>query len=159
LSAYPVPPDCLVAAGVADRLAYGLADTGSHALVASTVEMPAGQTQFPRFREGKLLTNRSCNVPNARSTRPLLSHGQALGPRAVGAKNVDVPFAQCTTELCCAIAARGVLGIHPKNAELVAIERDRLARRPVSLKFSAMSCDGRLAHARGALTDVKFYRP
>src|SRR4029077_10032883 len=36
-------------------------------------------------------------------------------------------FGQCAAELCRAVAARGVLGIHPKNAVLVAVERDRLA--------------------------------
>jgi hypothetical protein len=61
--------------------------------------------------------------------RPEGALDTALRLRAVGAKNVDVQFAQRATELCCAIAAGGILGIHPKNAVLVAVERDRLAVR------------------------------
>jgi hypothetical protein len=61
--------------------------------------------------------------------RPERALDTALRLRAVGAKNVDVEFGQGTTELCCTIAARGILGIHPKNAVLVAVERNRLAMR------------------------------
>src|SRR6516225_9654519 len=53
----------------------------------------------------------------------------ALCLRAVGAEDVDVQLGQSATELCRAVAARGILGIHPKNAVLVAVERDRLAMR------------------------------
>src|SRR5829696_1634329 len=46
---------------------------------------------------------------------------------AVGTENVDIQLRQGAAELCRALAARSVLGIHPKDAVLVAVERDRLA--------------------------------
>src|SRR3954447_21396594 len=51
----------------------------------------------------------------------------ALRLRAVGTENIDIQFRQCAAELCRAVAARSVLGIDPKDAVLVAVERDRLA--------------------------------
>src|SRR3954447_9239327 len=46
----------------------------------------------------------------------------ALGLRAVGTENIDVQLRQGAAELCRAVAARSVLGIHPKDAVLVAVE-------------------------------------
>jgi hypothetical protein len=54
-----------------------------------------------------------------------LARWAALCLRVVGAENVDIQFRQCAAELGRVVAARGVLGIHPKDAVLVAVERDR----------------------------------
>src|SRR4051794_8791430 len=58
----------------------------------------------------------------------------ALGLRAVGTENIDVQLRQGAAELGRAVAARSVLGIHPRDAVLVAVERDRLA---MPLKIAA----------------------
>ena len=66
-----------------------------------------------------------------RAVRPLHT---ALGLRAVGTENIDAQLRQGAAELGRAVAARSVLGIHPKDAVLVAVERDRLA---MPLKIAA----------------------
>ena len=77
-------------------------------MAASIVAMPASRISF---------TSRSCNVPNARSTRPL-----ACG---LFAQDVDIQRLQRTAELGDALTTFAV--VHPKDVVLVAIERDRLA--------------------------------
>jgi len=67
----------------------------------------------------------------------------ALCPLAVGAENVDVQFCQCATELCRAVAARGVPGIHPEDAVLVAVGRDRLAMPLETCHASRNRCASR----------------
>jgi len=66
------------------------------------------------------LTNRSCNVPNARSTRSfacgLLAQRMSMFSSLSARPNCIAPS-----------PAYGVLGIHPKDAVPVAVERDRLA--------------------------------
>src|SRR3982751_1805674 len=94
-------------------------NAGRNALPASIVEMPASRISF---------TSRSCNVPWARSTRPLAWGALAqmiLG--CVGADDVDVQLIERPTELGHAVAARRVLAVDPEHAVLVGVERHRLA--------------------------------
>src|SRR5882724_12666072 len=84
---------------------------GSHALAAAIDDTPASRSS---------LTIRSCNVPNARSMRPF-----ACG--AVGTNDVDVERQQRTTKLGHTVAAGSVFAVHPEDAVLVTVERDRLA--------------------------------
>src|SRR5277367_6841993 len=60
---------------------------------------------------------------------PVGTLNPALGLARIGTDDVDVQFGQGAAELRRAVAARGVLGIHPKDAVLVAVERDWLAMR------------------------------
>src|SRR6266481_2789963 len=89
---------------------------GSHAFAAAIDDTPASRSS---------LTIRSCNVPNALLS---LSKGDAsLGLRAVGTDDVDVQRQQRATELGHPVTAGSLLAVHPKDAVLVAVERDRLA--------------------------------
>jgi hypothetical protein len=57
-----------------------------------------------------------------------LSKGDAsLRLRAVGADYIDVQRQQCAAKLRDAITAGRILGVHPEDAMLVAIECDRFA--------------------------------
>src|SRR5271170_5357500 len=59
LSAYPVPPGCLAAAGVVDRPAYGLVDTTLAARARTPVPRPAAYSR--RSRRAPL--SGSCRTP------------------------------------------------------------------------------------------------
>src|SRR5467141_3055930 len=103
---------------------------GSHAFAAAIDDTPASRNS---------LTIRSCNVPNALLT---LSKGDAsLRLRAVGTDDVDVQRQQRATELGHTVTAGSLFVVHPEDAVLVAVERDRLAmllqigaRRPEVIK-------------------------
>src|ERR1700736_5715303 len=89
---------------------------GNHAFAAAIDHIPASRSS---------LTIRCRNVPNALLS---LSKGDAsLRLRAVGTDDVDVQCQQRATELGHPVAADSLLAVHPKDAVLVAVERDRLA--------------------------------
>ncbi len=86
---------------------------GSHAFAAAIVDMPARRSSF---------TSRSCNVPNARSTRPFAC---GLLAQMMSMFSSDSTRPNCVMP----IAAHRVLGVHPENAVLVAVKRHWLAVR------------------------------
>src|ERR1700731_3152601 len=99
---------------------------GSQAFAAAIDETPASRSS-PAFRGGRLLTIRSCNVPNALLS---LSKGDAsLRLRAVGTDDVDVQRQQRATQLGHPVAADSLLAVHPEDAVLVTVERHRLSMR------------------------------
>src|SRR5437762_10674047 len=51
----------------------------------------------------------------------------SLRLRAVGTDNVDVQRQQCATKLGYTVTPGSFLAVHPEDAVLVAVERDRLA--------------------------------
>src|SRR5271166_2716746 len=83
---------------------------GSQAFAASIEDIAASRSS---------LTSRSCSVPNARSTRPL-----ACG---LLAQMMSTFNASSARELSDAVAGRRILAIHPEDAVLVAVKRNRLA--------------------------------
>src|SRR5690349_12642815 len=83
---------------------------GSHAFAAAIDEIPASRSS---------LTMRSCNVPNARSMRPL-----ACG---LLAQMMSMFSANSARPNWVTVTAGSLLAVHPKDAVLVTVERDRLA--------------------------------
>src|SRR5467141_3451499 len=84
---------------------------GSQAFAAAIDETPASRSS---------LTIRSCNVPNARSMRPFAC-GLLAQMMSMFSANSARPKRGHT------LAAGSVLAVHPEDAVLVAVERDRLA--------------------------------
>jgi hypothetical protein len=83
---------------------------GSHAFAAAIDDTPASRSS---------LTIRSCNVPNARSMRSF-----ACGLLAQMMSMFSAISAQPNVH---AVAAGSLLAVHPEDAVLVTVERNRLA--------------------------------
>ncbi len=86
---------------------------GSQAFPAAIDDTPAKRSS---------LTMRSCNVPKARSMRSMRS----MRPFACGLLAQMMSMQERATELRHTLAIDDVLAVHPEDAVLVAVERDRL---------------------------------
>src|SRR3982074_2547944 len=84
---------------------------GNHAFAAAIVDIPARRSSF---------TIRSCNVPNARSIRPFAC---GLLAQMMSMFNAISARPNCVMRS----PADRVLGVHPEDAVLVAVEGNRLA--------------------------------
>src|SRR6266849_2772207 len=91
---------------------------GSHAFAAAIDDTPASRSS---------LTIRSCNVPNARSRRPFACGLLAQMMSMFSANSARPNWVTPPAFAGAGSAAGSVLAVHPEDAVLVAVERDRLA--------------------------------
>src|SRR6266478_3416222 len=91
---------------------------GSQAFAAAIDETPASRSS---------LTIRSCNVPNARSMRPFACGLLAQMMSMFSANSARPNWVTPPAFAGAGSAAGSVLAVHPEDAVLVAVERDRLA--------------------------------
>src|SRR5438128_7453663 len=93
-------------------------NSGSHAFAAVIDDTPASRSS---------LTIRSCNVPNARSMRPFACGLLAQMMSMFSANSARPNWVTPPAFAGAGSAAGSVLAVHPEDAVLVAVERDRLA--------------------------------